>query len=189
MQDRRRSDPGIAGHGRPAHRASSCFAHCHEHERSLLCHSLARRSGAYCAARSRTDQCARRPGACGYDRAVRDRQPPRLQTVLLCRCRDDCCRKGCLIARGLTCPRPETGRALSRRLCGTLLECCQLAKASAPIGAHVIDLISHAPADGLILEFSLDFKPDRSRGCCVIAEYRGSRITTWALSQLRQSRA
>jgi hypothetical protein len=40
--------------------------------------------GAYRAARSRTDQCDRRPGACGYDRAVRDRQPPRLQTVLLC---------------------------------------------------------------------------------------------------------
>jgi hypothetical protein len=45
---------------------------------------------------------------------------------------------------------------------------CQLAKASAPIGAHVIDLISHAPANGLILEFSLDSNPDRSRGCCVM---------------------
>jgi len=39
------------------------------------------------------------------------------------------------------------------------------------------------------LAFSLDFQPDRSRGCCVIAEYRGSRITTQALSQLRQSHA
>jgi hypothetical protein len=61
----------------------------------------------------------------------------------------DCCRKGYLIARGSTCPRLKTGRAL---------ECRQLARASAPIGARVIDLISHAPADGLILEFSLDFQ-------------------------------
>ena len=28
-----------------------------------------------------------------------------------------------------------------------------------------------------------------SRDCCVLAEYRGSRITTQALSQLRQSHA
>jgi hypothetical protein len=45
--------------------------------------------------------------------------------------------------------------AIPRRLC---LSGCQLAKASAPIGAHVIDLISHGPANGLILEFSLDFQ-------------------------------
>jgi AraC family transcriptional activator of tynA and feaB len=42
----------------------------------------------------------------------------------------------------------ETGRALSRTLAGYAelsLSGCQLSKASALIGAHVVDLISHAP--------------------------------------------
>jgi AraC family transcriptional activator of tynA and feaB len=56
--------------------------------------------------------------------------------------------------------------AIPRRLC---LSGYQLAKASAPIGAHVVDLISHAPADGLIREFSLDFQ---SRSFARLLRYR-----------------
>jgi AraC family transcriptional regulator, positive regulator of tynA and feaB len=96
-----------------------------------------------------------------------------------------------LLPKGLL-DRPRLNLSTTRGLGGYAELClsgCQLAKASAPIGAHVIDLISHGPANGLILEFSLDPNPDRSRGCCVIAEYRGRRITTQALSQLRQSHA
>ena len=69
--------------------------------------------------------------------------------------------KGLLDRPRLNLSTTETGRALSRTLGGYAELClsgCQLAKASAPIGAHVIDPISHAPADGLILEFSLDFQ-------------------------------
>jgi len=65
-----------------------------------------------------------------------------------------------LLPKGLL-DRPRLNLSTTRRLGGYAELClrgCQLAKASAPIGAHGIDLISHAPANGLILEFSLDFQ-------------------------------
>jgi AraC family transcriptional regulator, positive regulator of tynA and feaB len=65
-----------------------------------------------------------------------------------------------LLPKGLL-DRPRLNLSTTRRLGGYAELClsgCQLAKASAPIGAHVIDLISHGPANGLILEFSLDLQ-------------------------------
>ena len=65
-----------------------------------------------------------------------------------------------LLPKGLL-DRPRLNLSTTRGLGGYAELClsgCQLAKASAPIGAHVIDLISHGPANGLILEFSLDLQ-------------------------------
>jgi AraC family transcriptional activator of tynA and feaB len=56
--------------------------------------------------------------------------------------------KGLLDRPRLNLSTNETGRALSRTLAGYAELClsnCQLPKTSALIGAHVIDLISHAP--------------------------------------------
>jgi AraC family transcriptional regulator, positive regulator of tynA and feaB len=56
--------------------------------------------------------------------------------------------KGLLDRPRLNLSMTETGRALSRTLAGYAELClsgCQLPKASALIGAHVVDLISHAP--------------------------------------------
>jgi AraC family transcriptional activator of tynA and feaB len=72
-----------------------------------------------------------------------------------------------LLPEGLL-DRPRLNLSTTRGL-GGCLSGYQLAKASAPIGAHVVDLISHAPADGLIREFSLDFQ---SRSFARLLRYR-----------------
>src|SRR5258706_10844380 len=76
-----------------------------------------------------------------------------------------------LLPKGLL-DRPRLNLSTTRGLGGYAELClsgCQLAKASAPIGGHVIDLIFHGQPTACYFNFPPTSHPPSFRGCFVIA--------------------